>query len=111
MLNFAQNKLEVGSKNKLKRFSENETFSNVFQPTREEALADFHLKGNWRRDFFKNDNEYSLIYSDNGKGYDSTIKKESLGLILIETLTRKQLKAKLDINSINGVKVKIKWKE
>ena len=62
-------------------------------------------------DFFKNDNEYSLIYSDNGKGYDSTIKKESLGLILIETLTRKQLKAKLDINSINGVKVKIKWKE
>ena len=62
-------------------------------------------------DFFKNDNEYSLIYSDNGKGYDSTIKKESLGLILIETLTRKQLKAKLDINSINGVKVKIRWKE
>lgn len=62
-------------------------------------------------DFFKNDNEYSLIYSDNGKGYDSTIKKESLGLILIETLTKKQLKAKLDINSTNGVKVKIKWKE
>lgn len=62
-------------------------------------------------DFFKTNNEYSLTYSDNGKGYDSSIKKESLGLILIETLTKKQLKAKLDINSTNGVKVQIKWKE
>ena len=61
--------------------------------------------------FFKNDNEYSLLYTDNGKGYDSTIKKESLGLILIETLTKKQLKAQLDINSNNGVRVEIKWKE
>ena len=61
--------------------------------------------------FFKKDNEYSLLYTDNGKGYDSTIKKESLGLILIETLTKKQLKAQLDINSNNGVKVEIKWKE
>ena len=61
--------------------------------------------------FFKKDNEYSLLYTDNGKGYDSTIKKESLGLILIETLTKKQLKAQLDINSNNGVRVEIKWKE
>lgn len=61
--------------------------------------------------FLKNDNEYSLLYTDNGKGYDSTIKKESLGLILIETLTKKQLKAQLDINSTKGVKVEIKWKE
>lgn len=61
--------------------------------------------------FLKNDNEYSLLYTDNGKGYDSTIKKESLGLILIETLTKKQLKAQLDINSNNGVRVEIKWKE
>lgn len=62
-------------------------------------------------DFIRNNNEYSLIYSDNGKGYDQNIKKESLGLILIETLTKKQLKAQLDINSTKGVKVEIKWKE
>ena len=61
MLNFAQNKLEVGSKNKLKRFSENETFSNVFQPTREEVVGDqFPLKGKWNSDFFKNDNPIVL---------------------------------------------------
>jgi tRNA (guanine-N7-)-methyltransferase len=61
LINFAQNKLEVGSKNKLKRFSENETFTNVFQPTREEVVGDqFPLKGKWNSDFFKNDNPIVL---------------------------------------------------
>ena len=61
MLNFAQNKLEVGSKNKLKRFSENETFTNVFQPTREEVVGnEFPLRGKWNREFFKNDNPIVL---------------------------------------------------
>ena len=46
----------VGSKNKLKRFSENETFTNVFQPTREEVTGnEFPLRGKWNTDFFKND--------------------------------------------------------
>ena len=61
MINFAQNKLEVGSKNKLKRFKENETFTNVFQPTREEVVEDqFPLKGKWSSEFFKNDNPIVL---------------------------------------------------
>lgn len=51
----------MGSKNKLKRFSENETFVNVFQPTREEVVENkFPLCGNWNRDFFKNDNPIVL---------------------------------------------------
>lgn len=46
----------MGSKNKLKRFRENETFSNVIQPTREEVLeGNFQYKGKWSSDFFKND--------------------------------------------------------
>jgi len=46
----------VGSKNKLKRFKENETFSNLFQPSREELLAgQFPLKGQWNQAYFKND--------------------------------------------------------
>lgn len=46
----------MGSKNKLKRFRENETFSNVVQPTREEILnGEFQYKGKWQKDFFKND--------------------------------------------------------
>ncbi|MEX6626656.1 tRNA (guanosine(46)-N7)-methyltransferase TrmB [Tenacibaculum salmonis] len=49
----------MGSKNKLKRFKENETFANVLQPTREEVIGDFPLKGKWNT-FFKNDNPIVL---------------------------------------------------
>jgi len=51
----------VGSKNKLKRFKENETFENVVQPSREELLKDaFSLKGKWRANFFQNDHPIVL---------------------------------------------------
>lgn len=51
----------MGSKNKLRRFKENETFSNVFQPTREELVnSNFNLKGHWRTIVFKNDNPLVL---------------------------------------------------
>jgi tRNA (guanine-N7-)-methyltransferase len=43
----------LGSKNKLKRFNENETFTNVIQPSREEVLDNFSFKGKWHS-FFKN---------------------------------------------------------
>jgi len=47
----------LGSKNKLKRFKENEGFNNVFQPSREDLLNDkFNLRGNWNRLAFKNSN-------------------------------------------------------
>ncbi|MFC4723175.1 tRNA (guanosine(46)-N7)-methyltransferase TrmB [Geojedonia litorea] len=51
----------MGSKNKLKRFKENESFSNVFQPTRDELVGEnFELKGQWRTSVFKNDNPLVL---------------------------------------------------
>ncbi len=49
----------MGSKNKLKRFKENETFKNVIQPSREEVLNDFSFKGKWNT-FFKNSNPIVL---------------------------------------------------
>ncbi|MCK0146345.1 tRNA (guanosine(46)-N7)-methyltransferase TrmB [Arenibacter sp. F26102] len=50
----------MGSKNKLKRFKENETFKNVVQPNREEITNDtFSLKGKWN-EFFGNDNPIVL---------------------------------------------------
>jgi len=61
-LNFTKilNKV-VGSKNKLKRFKENATFENVFQPTREEVVdGEFPLKGKWNKEFFKNDHPLVL---------------------------------------------------
>ena len=51
----------VGSKNKLKRFGENENFGNVFQPKREDIVSgDFGMRGNWREKFFKNNNPIVL---------------------------------------------------
>ncbi len=51
----------MGSKNKLRRFKENETFDNVFQPTRDDLVnSTFNLKGNWQKDVFKNSNPIVL---------------------------------------------------
>lgn len=51
----------MGSKNKLKRFRENEKFENVIQPSREELTDNlFELKGKWSQEFFKNDNPIVL---------------------------------------------------
>ncbi len=51
----------MGSKNKLKRFRENDTFQNVIQPTREALVdANFSLKGKWCSSFFKNNNPLVL---------------------------------------------------
>ncbi|MDT0606667.1 tRNA (guanosine(46)-N7)-methyltransferase TrmB [Croceitalea rosinachiae] len=49
----------MGSKNKLKRFKENETFSNVIQPTREDVLRGLEQKGKWNI-FFGNENPIVL---------------------------------------------------
>ena len=56
----------MGSKNKLKRFHENETFPNVIQPIREEVLHNFSHKGKWHS-FFNNNNPI-VIELGCGKG-------------------------------------------
>ncbi|MCP4052797.1 MAG: tRNA (guanosine(46)-N7)-methyltransferase TrmB [Mesoflavibacter sp.] len=51
----------MGSKNKLKRFKENETFDNVFQPTRSQLVdMDYQYKGQWNAQVFKNNNPIVL---------------------------------------------------
>ena len=51
----------MGSKNKLKRFKENDTFANVFQPSRDELVkSQYELKDNWNSTFFKNSNPLVL---------------------------------------------------
>ena len=51
----------MGSKNKLKRFKENETFNNVFQPSRQDLEeGNYDLKGNWNSTVFKNNNPLVL---------------------------------------------------
>lgn len=47
-------------KNKLARFAENKILENVYQPTREEAMAGYHLAGKWHERVFKNPNPIVL---------------------------------------------------
>ena len=58
----------MGSKNKLKRFKDNDNFENVFQPSRDEVISSFFsLKGKWNSDFFNNNNPI-IIELGCGKG-------------------------------------------
>lgn len=56
----------MGSKNKLKRFRENDSFENVIQPTRQEVQEGFPLKGKWHTHF--NNNNPIILELGCGKG-------------------------------------------
>lgn len=48
-------------KNKFKKFKENETFTNLFQPELQDiADSSFELKGKWKSNYFKNNNPIVL---------------------------------------------------
>ena len=48
------------AKNKLKKFEDLKELPNTFQPSIENLKAGFPLKGNWKRDFFRNQNPIIL---------------------------------------------------
>ena len=51
----------MGSKNKLKRFIENESFDNVIQPSRDDLIKfNFVFRGKWKKKVFKNSNPIVL---------------------------------------------------
>jgi len=51
----------LGSKNKLKRFIENESFDNVIQPLRDDLIKfNFDYRGKWKKKVFKNSNPIVL---------------------------------------------------
>lgn len=59
----------------------------------------------------KEDGIIRLIVSDDGIGYDKDTPTNSLGLTLVNTLAVNQLRGEIKIESINGVKTMISWKE
>lgn len=59
----------------------------------------------------KEDGIIRLIVSDDGIGYDKDTPTNSLGLTLVNTLAVNQLRGDIKIESINGVKTMISWKE
>ena len=56
----------------------------------------------------KEENGYTYIISDNGKGLGADV-EENLGMVLVKTLVRKQLKGSTQIDRTNGTKYTIKF--
>jgi len=81
----------------------NELITNSFK------YAFPNQKGLINVSLYEKDNKIKFIISDNGVGYDQTVNKDSLGLILIDTLVKKQFKGDISIQSEDGVKVEITW--
>lgn len=49
------------AKQKLQRFAEMKTFKNVFEPTHDQVWKnEYNMKGNWHKDYFKNNNPIVL---------------------------------------------------
>ncbi len=88
----------MGSKNKLKRFKDNESFENVIQPSREEVIDGFSLKGKWHS-FFKNDNPIVLELGC-GKGEYSVSLAEKLHYQLAKEYTTDSQQLLLVVNSV-----------
>jgi len=84
----------------------NETITNSLQHAfvgQDRGHILIHLK--------KEDDLYRLSLYDNGIGYNESNNSNSLGLIIIETLVETQLQGKLSIDSKNGTKIEIAWRD
>lgn len=68
-------------------------------------------KGHITISLTKVDALYRLIIKDDGVGYTQNTPSESLGLTLVHTLAKEQLKGSIETDSIGGINVKIEWKE
>ncbi len=83
----------------------NELVSNSFKhafENEEEGNVSISLK--------KNNEHFELCVSDDGVGYEQDQSTDSLGLVLVDTLATKQLRADIKINTSKGVSVLITWK-
>lgn len=70
----------------------------------------FNKEGKINISLDKKDSFYILVIKDNGKGLQEK-KKNTLGLSLIDTLVKKQLKGDIDMINDEGLKVQIRWKD
>ncbi|MBL4708609.1 MAG: tRNA (guanosine(46)-N7)-methyltransferase TrmB [Flavobacteriales bacterium] len=58
----------MAGKRKLEHFAEMKTFPHAFEPELDEVFrTDYHMKGNWRKKFFKNENPLVVEFGC-GKG-------------------------------------------
>ncbi len=83
----------------------NELISNSFK----HAFPKKH--GNIKIKLLKKHNIFQLYISDDGIGYNQNISSASLGLVLVNTLVKDQLRGDINTTSTNSVNIKIKWSD
>lgn len=81
----------------------NELISNSFKYAFPEGEGNINIYLN------KENSNFNLSIKDDGIGYDKDILTDSLGLILVNTLAKQQLRGDINILSTNGVRVDINW--
>ena len=59
---------------------------------------------------YKREDEIYLVVEDDGSGFEMK-KNSSLGLTIVQTLAQQQLKGSLNVNSDQGTKTTIRWRE
>ena len=68
-------------------------------------------KGDVIINLIKQDKEYILKIQDNGKGFDTSMTHDSLGLVIIESLATYQLNGTLEITAQDGTDITIQWED
>jgi two-component sensor histidine kinase len=84
----------------------NETLTNALQ----HAFVD-RANGHIDISMDKHNGEYIMSIRDNGIGFDNTKEFHTLGLSILESLAIIQLRGELNIKSIGGTDITIKWRE
>lgn len=82
----------------------NELITNCFKYAFPDDIGEINIS------LTKEDGIFKLLVSDNGTGYDINKHSDSLGLILVDTLAKKQLRGELLTECSNGVTVTITWR-
>lgn len=83
----------------------NELLTNSFKYAFPDFIGTIEIK------LFKQHNEITFLVKDNGIGFDENKQTDSLGLTLVDTLARNQLKGEIKIKSTKGVETKIIWQD
>ena len=82
----------------------NELITNSFKYAFKDQAGEISVR------LYKKDNLNVLEVEDNGIGYEQDIKRNTLGVILVNTLVKEQLDGEIEHQTENGVKVQIRWK-
>jgi len=79
----------------------NELITNAFKYAFNGGAGELNIR-------LKENNGFTYIISDNGKGISSDV-TENLGMVLVKTLVKKQLKGSIVVDNTNGTKYIIKF--